>query len=148
MRNRIIKIIGFLGSFIFFSLISASSCLAMTNYHLPGWNESWGFESYISALYKLGLGTAGVLAMIVLIIAGIKYMTAAGSTEREKDAKNKIINVLFGLGIILLAYLILYTINPSLVHSKLPNINKMTEEAAEQGKTFRAHSSSCSSQQP
>ena len=104
--------------FILFPL----NVFAAYQYHIPGYDKSGGLESFIQALYKFALSVAGVLAMIVLIIGGIEYLTAGGSVDKGKKAKDRITNALFGLAIILLAYLILYTINPDLVRIKLPSL--------------------------
>ncbi len=50
------------------------------------------------------------VALVVLIIGGISYMTAGGNEDRQKSAKKTIITGLFGAAIILLAGIILDTI--------------------------------------
>lgn len=50
------------------------------------------------------------VALVVLIIGGISYMTAGGNEDRQKSAKKTIITGLVGAAIILLAGIILDTI--------------------------------------
>lgn len=57
-------------------------------------------------LYVIGFA----VALIVIIIGGIGYMTAGGDEEKQKKAKKTIITGLIGAGIILLAGVILDTI--------------------------------------
>ncbi|MFH0833865.1 MAG: TrbC/VirB2 family protein [Patescibacteria group bacterium] len=50
------------------------------------------------------LGFLTLIAMIILIYAGFMYITAAGSDDQAKKAKNTIIWVVIGIIIIMLAY--------------------------------------------
>lgn len=56
------------------------------------------------------LGLIGVIALICLVIAGLVYVTSAGSEEKIKTAKNIITYTIVGLGIALLAYSLLTTL--------------------------------------
>ncbi len=69
---------------------------------------------YITGLFKLIIGLAGVLAVIMLIYAGIKYMSTDAFSGKD-EAKGIIENAMWGLGLAIAAWLILYTINPKLV---------------------------------
>ena len=55
------------------------------------------------SLVFLGLGIAGV---IMLILAGIRYTTAAGSPEVVKQARQQIVSVVLGLFLLGTSYLI------------------------------------------
>ena len=44
------------------------------------------------------------VAVLIIIIAGIQYMTAGDSEDRTKKAKKTIINGLIGVAIVMLAY--------------------------------------------
>lgn len=57
-------------------------------------------------LYVIGFA----VALIVVVIGGIGYMTAGGNEDRQKSAKKTIITGLVGAGIILLAGIILDTL--------------------------------------
>lgn len=48
--------------------------------------------------------TAGIMAVIIIIIAGILYITAGGNPEQVKRAKNAILYSIVGLVIILFAF--------------------------------------------
>ena len=73
--------------------------------------------TYITGLFKLIVGLAGVLAVIMLIYAGIKYMSTDAFSGKD-EAKGIIENAMWGLGLAIAAWLILYTINPKLVEIK------------------------------
>ena len=47
---------------------------------------------------------AGAAAVIMLIYAGIQYITAGGNTEQATKARQGIINSLIGIAIVILSY--------------------------------------------
>ncbi|MDP2946372.1 MAG: hypothetical protein Q8N61_02890, partial [bacterium] len=51
----------------------------------------------------------------------IKYILAAGNVVKVEDAKDTIQQALLGLGLLLVSYLLLRTINPDLINLKNPN---------------------------
>ena len=57
-------------------------------------------------LYAIG----GAVALLVIIIGGISYMTAGGNEDKQKTSKKTIITGLIGAAIILLAGIILNTL--------------------------------------
>ena len=52
------------------------------------------------------LAVLGFLAVIMLIIGGVKYATSAGDSKKVTDAKNTILYAIIGLVICLLSYAI------------------------------------------
>lgn len=70
---------------------------------------------YISGIYAYLIGIGGILAGVMLVVGGIKYLTSAGSAEQVSSAKNTIRNALIGLVLTLGAYTILFTLNPDLI---------------------------------
>ena len=62
------------------------------------------FKTTIGRLIKVALGFLGIVAIIIVLIGGFKYMTAGGSDEKVGDAKKWIISGIIGLAIILSAY--------------------------------------------
>ena len=81
-----------------------------------------GIVDYIKTLYFFGIGLSGIIAMILIVIAGFQWVTAAGKMSTITQAKSRISNAIFGLFILLASYLILNTINPALVNLKEPYI--------------------------
>jgi hypothetical protein len=59
--------------------------------------------------YNLFLGAAASVAVLMLIIGGLKFMMG-GSDEMVKSGKSTIFNAIAGLALILLAYLIINTL--------------------------------------
>jgi len=72
-------------------------------------------NDYLNALFAFGIGMAGILAVLMIVIAGIEYMGGAASPSTRQDAKERISNALLGLLIAAVAYIILFSINPKLL---------------------------------
>lgn len=70
--------------------------------------------SFLSAVFSFGIAAAIALALIMIIWGGMIKMTT-DSWQGKDDAKSKITNAIYGLGLALISWLLLYTINPCLV---------------------------------
>ena len=66
----------------------------------------------------------GIIAVIMLIIGGIKYVISGGDSKKVTDAKNTVLYAIIGLVIAFLAFAIV-----NFVISALPSSSKETEEA-------------------
>jgi hypothetical protein len=62
-----------------------------------------GLWSIGLAVIDMLLYVAGIVAVISIIIAGVSYITAAGSSDQITSARKRIINSLLGLAIVLIA---------------------------------------------
>lgn len=82
--------------------------------------------AYIARFYLFVLGIAGMLAFAMIIYGAIQYIISAGSTTAQSDARDRITQALFGVALLLGAYLILYTIDPALVSLKCTGLTKLT----------------------
>jgi len=83
---------------------------------------------YVVATYKYALGIASILAVIMVMIAGILYLTSAGNPQRIGQAKNYIIGSITGLVILLGSYLILNLISPNLTQLGSVEVQTVSEE--------------------
>jgi len=84
---------------------------------------------YLNIIIRLAIGFAAVLAMIMIVMGGIQYMTSELVSSKE-DGKNRINNAILGLLVALGAWLILFTINPQLLNTNVnitPTIIAYTE---------------------
>jgi len=78
-------------------------------------SEGSTLGDFINLLFQLGIGIAGVLAVVMLTIYGFQY--ASGDTTNIANLaalKVKITNVVIGLLLLLSTFVILNTINPDL----------------------------------
>lgn len=68
---------------------------------------------------RVFLGFLGIIFLMLLIIAGFKWMTAMGEEEKVREATKQIRNAIIGLLIVLASYgLAVFVINAVLLASK------------------------------
>lgn len=70
---------------------------------IPKVNFPDGLWAIGLAAVDILLTLAGIIAVVMIIIAGINYITSMGNPEKGVSARKKITNSLIGLGIVLLA---------------------------------------------
>ncbi|KKU27307.1 MAG: hypothetical protein UX39_C0001G0027 [Candidatus Magasanikbacteria bacterium GW2011_GWA2_46_17] len=77
---------------------------------------------FIQIIYNYALRVVAIVAVVVIVVAGIQWTTSGGSSEVIGAAKKRIGGALMGLFLAYMSYSILYTINPSLVNLRLPQV--------------------------
>lgn len=77
---------------------------------------------YIIGIYNFAVSIGGIIAMFLIILAGIERAASAGNPSKIADANDRIKNALWGLGLLFGAFIILNTINPSLTNLRLPGL--------------------------
>lgn len=114
MKKTIITIL-----FLIFIAFSAFTVNAQVTYvpleAIPGITAgvAVNLPTYLVAMFKLLIGVAAALAVIMITIGGVQYMST-DAISGKSEGKEKVRQALFGLLIAIAAWLILYTINPSL----------------------------------
>lgn len=107
----------FLTLFLFFAL--PVFCFAAFEYipmeEIPGFGKPETYEAYVLAIYKFGLWTVGISAVLMISIGAFMYITSAGNTSQAGKARGIITDAILGVVLALLSYIALYTINPNLV---------------------------------
>ncbi|KKR79730.1 MAG: hypothetical protein UU24_C0003G0020 [Candidatus Nomurabacteria bacterium GW2011_GWA2_40_9] len=94
---------------------------------LPGFDDTFdstkkcSFVDYLNIMIKLLIGIGAVLAMVMIVMGGMEYMTSELISSKEAG-KDRIKNAMLGLVIALSAYLILNTLNPNLLDLCLDNL--------------------------
>jgi hypothetical protein len=78
--------------------------------------------SYIPKVFTLAIGVAGALAVIMIMIGGIEYITS-DTIGGKSDGKQRITNAVIGLLLAIGAYIILFTINKNALEFDLNKIN-------------------------
>jgi lysylphosphatidylglycerol synthetase-like protein (DUF2156 family) len=63
-------------------------------------------ESVVQSVINVAMWAVGIIAVVIIIVAGIMYATAAGDEAKVKKAKNALIGGIIGLAIALLAFVI------------------------------------------
>ena len=81
----------------------------------PRYLDSPFLTDYIAQVYKYAVTVTTVLSTIVIIFAGVLWITSAGNIEQISRAKKMIARAFTGLLLAVGSYTILWTINPQLV---------------------------------
>ncbi len=76
---------------------------------------------YIPNIFTLLIGLAGVLAVLMIVIGGVQYLST-DAIGGKSEAKEKITNAILGLLLAIGAYIILYTINPNALTFNLTGV--------------------------
>lgn len=74
------------------------------------------FSSFLNTLYKICIGAGAVLAVLMIMYAGVLFMTSQGSVSSNEKAKSYIQNALLGLLLVLTPTIVFGIINPSILN--------------------------------
>lgn len=70
---------------------------------------------YVKYIFNFSIWIAGFIALIALVVGGVKYLTSAGNPSQTADAKDQMFAGILGLIVILSSWLILSEVNPQLL---------------------------------
>jgi hypothetical protein len=87
---------------------AASVCQDKNTTQTANNNSIYGPDGAVGKIVRIMSIVIGAAAVIVIIIAGIKYMTSSGDANSVNNAKNTIIYALIGLLVAILAQVIVY----------------------------------------
>lgn len=79
-----------------------------------------GFGEYIARLYQIGFSIVGVTAFFSIVLGGLQYTVSAGNPSKIEDAKDRIRSAIYGVALLLMSYILLYTINPRIIQLGQP----------------------------
>lgn len=100
---------------ISFIVVNAINYVPLESGVFEGVNDkSTNLSTFLSSVFSFGIAIAVVLAFVMIVYGGIIKMTTDSWTKKE-TANEIITNALYGLGLALVSYLLLYIINPCLV---------------------------------
>ncbi len=96
---------------------------------LPGLKsiETNDIGKYFNIVFNIAIGICGVLAVIMLVIHGISYMTSESFTEKA-ELKKKIWGPIGGLLLALGSYAILNTIDPALTGKEGLSVDQVSAQ--------------------
>ncbi len=94
----------------------------ITEISFGGNKTFYNIGDFMVQMYDYGLTVAGILAIIMIVVAGIEWVSSGGNSETISSAKTRITGAIVGLIIAYLSYFILQTINPDLVSLRLPQV--------------------------
>ncbi|HAZ16484.1 MAG: hypothetical protein A3H59_01570 [Candidatus Jacksonbacteria bacterium RIFCSPLOWO2_02_FULL_43_9] len=99
-------------------------CVQQAQINIDADNPAGGAVDYISKLYKFFVILAAMASVLMLAVAGYRWMFAGGNSGAVDKAKETMRSALAGLLIALFSFTILKIINPELVDLSLPNVAK------------------------
>ncbi len=110
--------------FLFLSSVLLVNAQSNFNYEpmeaIPIFGKSSDFCVYLDYIYKFGIATVSICAVLMIIIGGFMYSTSAGNNASAQKAKTVITDALLGLVLAMSGWLLLWIINPDLTTCKLP----------------------------
>lgn len=101
-------------------------------------STTW-IAQYVSSIYKYAVAVVGILAVVVMMFGGARWIVSGGNASAITDAKAWIASSLTGLILILTSYIILYTVNPGLVSYKAMSLQEV-EKGKEMEEEYIAES--------
>lgn len=72
------------------------------------------FGVLLTRIINYFLGLVGLIAVLMLVIGGIRYITSGGNEQTIEKAKQTILYAIIGIVIVVLAYAIVFTITNTL----------------------------------
>jgi hypothetical protein len=87
----------------------------------PPIGEVADLGSYVNTVYKYLLGISGLVAIVMIMIGGVQYVTSVGGGSISA-AKERIQHAVIGLILLFCAALILQTVNPRLLTLQPPRL--------------------------
>ncbi len=124
MNKKLSTIIAIVSGLLFLSPAYA----AVDIQTIAGMPKDATAAEFIVYFFNLAVAIGGFIAVIVIISAGIDYITAKGEPAKIESAKGKIKNTLLGVVILLGSYMILNIINPSLSTIKINELSKEQQQ--------------------
>ena len=77
---------------------------------------------YILVVYNYVVAVAGILAVAVIIVAGLQWLTSGGNSDIITRSKKRIGGAFIGLAIAYTSYFVLGSINPAFIEMRMPQV--------------------------
>lgn len=106
--------------FALFLLILISPRMA-SGTPLPSLEVPDNFNDLVLWIYNIIIFISALAAFAMIVYGGFEYLISAGNPQKMKSGMSKIQSAIIGILIVLIAHLILKTINPDF--TKLPDLN-------------------------
>jgi hypothetical protein len=78
--------------------------------------------TYIQYIYSFAVFGGGLIAFLVLLVGGVRFLTSVGNPGTMQDARDQIFSGIIGLVVILGSFVLLREINPTLTSFSLPQM--------------------------
>ncbi len=77
--------------------------------------DTTSLPELVRYLFNFSIMIAGLMAFLMLVSGGFRYLTSAGNAGAQKDARDMITSAILGLLLLLSSYLLLQVINPDIL---------------------------------
>ncbi|PIR44330.1 hypothetical protein COV23_00355 [Candidatus Wolfebacteria bacterium CG10_big_fil_rev_8_21_14_0_10_31_9] len=91
--------------------------------------DAKGFAPLVGAIYNYALGIVGLVAFGAMAWGGVLWVVSSASPSKLIEAKSWIWGAIWGILLLLGAYIILYTINSNLTNLVEPEIGPIPDSA-------------------
>lgn len=71
---------------------------------LPNSSKNDAAQEAIPTVLSIVFGTVGAFALLMIVISGLRYITASGDPQKMAQAKNGVIYALIGLAVTITAF--------------------------------------------
>lgn len=71
---------------------------------LPGYGEDGPGDSVLSTAFDITIATLAVVAVLIIVLAGFKYITSSGDPQGVASARKAIVYSVVGLAVCLAAW--------------------------------------------
>lgn len=129
LKLKILKIMKnnkYLLLFVLFFIIIfcfTNSAFAAMEVPLPGLGENPSLKEYITYIFNTLIILAGLLSVISFAAGGISLIASGDSSEMASNAKDRMKGAALGLGLTMISFIILQTINPRFVQLYLQTVS-------------------------
>lgn len=111
MRNFIKKILASSGTFAFLFTIGINSATAATTVKITNPIKTSDFSELVENFLLWILSVGGALALFMLVIGGVFYVTSSGNEQKIETARKIITWTILGLMLILASYSIIVVLD-------------------------------------
>lgn len=84
--------------------------------------SSGDLPSTIASLIRVVLGMLGIVAVVIILIGGFKWMTSGGNDDKVKSARKVMTSGIIGLVIVLSAFAIAQFVLSSIITATTPTV--------------------------
>jgi type IV secretory pathway VirB2 component (pilin) len=88
------------------SMVASAADEAQSGVDAVNSGNDTSLEDMITSVINVLLYIAGIIAVIMIIVGGIKYMTSSGDSSGISSAKNTVLYAIIGLVLVILAFAI------------------------------------------
>ncbi|MDD3386803.1 MAG: hypothetical protein PHX92_02675, partial [Candidatus Pacebacteria bacterium] len=85
-------------------------------------SETTTSAEYIAYAFSLLVAIGTFIAVVMVVIAAIEWMSSEGNPSKIDSSKGKIKNALLGVGVLLGSYVIISTINPEITEVEINDL--------------------------